>query len=115
MVSNETRAIASACAYSKDIVVIEVKQQWRINDEFPSVKAPLPRVLQELNDELLKPLQRGLGGNIYLQRCALVFEDHNIYIIKPRVRRFWLTGTAYADASRIIGHLLQAAYGSGGD
>lgn len=114
MVSNETRALASVYAYSKDIVVVEVKQQWQVNNESTCAKVAPPRVLQELNDKLLKPLQRELGGNIYLQRCVLVFEDHNIYIIKPRIRRFWLTGTAYADAERIIGHLLQAAYGSGG-
>jgi type I restriction-modification system DNA methylase subunit len=115
MENDETRALASVCAYSKDIVVVEAVKQQRTNNEFPSAPLSRPRPLQELAGELLKPLQRELGGNIYLQRCALVFEDHKIYIIKPRTRRFWLTGMAYADANRVIEHLLQAAYVSGSD
>ena len=113
MKSDEVRALASVCAYSKDIVVVEVKQQRELTDEFPPPKAPSPCILQDLDGKLLKILQRELGGNIYLQRCVMVFENHNIYIIKPRTRRFWLTGAAYADADRIISHLLQAAYSSG--
>lgn len=115
MESDTIRALASVCAYSKDIVVVEVLKQQLDNDEFPTAPLAHPRPLHELNGEILKPLQRNLGGNIYLQRCSLVFENHNIYIIKPRIRRFWLTGMAYADANRVIEHLLQAAYGSGGE
>jgi hypothetical protein len=115
MQENGTRALAGICAYSQDIVVVQIEHQQRINDDFPSASLSCPRHLQELSRESLAPFQRKLDGNIYLQRCVLVFEDHKIYIIKPRTRRFWLTGMAYADANRVIEHLLQAAYGSGGE
>lgn len=115
MQDDEARALASIYAYSKDIVVVQVVQQQRSEGEFPVAPLSSPKPLQELSELSLKPFQRELGGNIYLQRCALAFENHNVYLIKPITRRFWLTGMAYADADRIIGHLMQAAYGSGGN
>ena len=115
MQRNETRAIAGVCAYSQDIVIVQIDYQQRINDDFMPVSLPQPRHMQELSKESLALFQRRLDGNIYLKRSVLVFENHSIYLIKPRTRRFWLTGTAYADAERIIGHLLHKAYGSGSD
>lgn len=113
MSDKTTRAYAAPCAYTQDIVVVQIERQHGSHGVFPAMSNAPAQPLQQLHPELLQTFERHLGGNIYLQRDALIFENHKIYLIKPRQRRFWLTGAAYADADRIIAHLLEVGQNSG--
>ena len=107
---DDMRAVASVCAYSRDIVVVRVTRQGKHpKEQSACVPGEKMSSLNNLTGNILKQLEKPLGGNIYLQRCAMVFTTQEIYLLKPRQRRFWLTGAAYADADRIMGHLLHAA------
>lgn len=108
--AKDMRAVTSVGAYSKDLVVVQVRRQYQ--DEsgfFPEIQQNQAVHLKDLPNDTLHRLERHLGGNIYLQRCVLVFTEWDLYIIKPRQRRFWLTSAAYVDADRVIGHLLKAS------
>ena len=103
------QAVASPYAYSKDVVIICVKRQER-NQPDAACNEETPKVirLSDIHSNIAKKLEKSLGGNIYLQRCAIVFTEQEIFIVKPSQRRFWLTGTAYADADRIMEQMLLA-------
>lgn len=106
----DMQTIASPYACSKDIVVVRLTRQKRQHPtQPPNVEQQEIIPLYKLQKGLLKTLEKPLTGNIYLQRCAMIFTEQEIYLLKPRQRRFWLTAAAYADADRIMGHLLQAA------
>ena len=107
------RAYATPCAYTQDIVVVQIECQHGSHDVFPAMSKAPAQPLEQLHPELLQTFERHLGGNIYLQRDVLIFENHQIYLVKPRQRRFWLTGAAYADADRIIAHLLEVGQNAG--
>ena len=108
--SDDMLAVASICACSRDIVVVQITQQKKhLEQQSAHIHRQAVPPLSSLHNDFLKKLEKSLGGNIYLQRCAIIFTEQEIYILKPRQRRFWLTGAAYADADRIMGHLLQAA------
>lgn len=108
--SEDMRAVASVCAYSPDMAVVQVMRQHRKeNGLFLETQKKDAIHLTDLSSDILQHFERDLGGNIYLQRYALAFTERAIYLIKPRQCRFWLTGAAYTDADRIVGHLLRAA------
>jgi type I restriction-modification system DNA methylase subunit len=100
----DLKAVASVETSSRDIVIIKITRQNKkqtknsLNNElkkFPSVY-----------NNLLNKCEKPLSGNIYLQRCVLIFDKGEIHLLKPRQRRFWLTSAAFADADRIMEHLL---------
>jgi hypothetical protein len=113
MSDKNMRAYASPCAYTQDIVVVQIERQHGVHGVFPTLSNAPAQPLHQLHSELLETFERHLGGNIYLQRDVLIFEKCKIYLVKPRQCRFWLTGAAYADADRIIAHLLEAGRNTG--
>lgn len=99
-------AQASISYSSKDVVVVCVVQCHKQIENSPKKNEDFPT-------DLLPCVERRLTEHIYFQRNILLFEEGSIYLIKPRQRRFWLTGSAYTDADMIIGHLLQAGFDAG--
>ncbi|MGB3211307.1 MAG: N-6 DNA methylase [Desulforhopalus sp.] len=107
--AKDIRAVASVCAYSSDVAVVRVTRQHKDdNSLFPVLQRKKAVHLTDMPNDILQHFERNLGCNIYLQRYALVFTEYDLYLIKPRQCRFWLTGAAYADADRIMGHLSHA-------
>lgn len=108
--AENVRAAASVHAYSRDVAVVRITRQYKdANGLFPAVRHEDAVPLTEAPDAVLRQLEQNMGGNIYLQRCVLIFTDQYTYLIKPRQRRFWLASAAYTDADRIMNRLLQAA------
>jgi hypothetical protein len=106
-------ADAEVLGYSRDLVIVQVTYRHNEGNGVPSrTQRQQPVPLQDLPENLLQSLEYPLGGNIYLQRCATVFAEDHIILIKPRQRRFWLTSTAYADADHILSNLLRQAESS---
>ena len=104
------QAHAEAIGYSKDVVVVQITyQQGQEGNMDMSAQRQHAILLHDLPQELLQSLERPLGGNVYLQRCATVFAEDYILLVKPRQRRFWLSSTAHMDADHILSNLLQAA------
>lgn len=101
------KAFASVIGQSKDALLVHVTR-FRHNDVkqddiFRTRKIPN---IYELPDNLFKNFVSHHGGNLYMRRLILNFKDGDIYILKPRLRRFWLTSAAYADADRILDEAL---------
>ncbi|WP_084559412.1 HsdM family class I SAM-dependent methyltransferase [Nitratidesulfovibrio termitidis] len=102
----ETRPLG----YSNDVVVVQVTYRQIKDANEPAHTRQQEAVrLQELPRALLRSLERPLGGNIYLQRYAMVFSKEKIFLFKPRQRRFWLTSMAHMDADHVLDNLLRAA------
>lgn len=113
MSDKKIRACATPCAQSRDIVVVQIEQQDASHAICHALQNNQVPHLQDLTPELLQVFEHHLGGNIYLQRDVMIFENNKIYLVKPRQLRFWLTGIAYTDADRIIAHLLEVGQKAG--
>lgn len=96
---------ASICGKSKDLVLVSIKRVK--NDSLPKAHKQAKNLIN-LPENLHKKIESHLEGNIYIRRIVIIVTDQEIFVIKPRQMRFWLTGTAFSDAERILSHLFSS-------
>jgi hypothetical protein len=63
------------------------------------------KTLGDVLQKLWKHIHNPLTGNFQLLPDFRVFIDSNLYLVKPKQRRFWLRSTALADADTIAADL----------
>jgi hypothetical protein len=96
---------AEAITASKDFVIIKAslsgKDQSNVIflDDYQSLLSKLPKTLRDL-------LAKRVSRNVYLIRLLYAFFDDDLYLVKPRERRFWLTSSAYDDSERLVSDLI---------
>ncbi len=86
-------------AYSNDMVALKVD----IHKNASTNSNELP--FQNILDQVYKNLPSDISGNINLIPHLHIEIDGSIYIVKPRIKRFWLSSMAVSDADHIINEL----------
>lgn len=99
--------VATIVGQSHDALLVRItrirndstkKASTHSEDEIPK--------LHEIPEDLFQKFENHYCGNLYMRRFVLNFRDGDIFILKPRQRRFWLTSSAHADADRILDEAL---------
>lgn len=101
MNSDQARASAGIAGWSKDFVVIRVS----LRSDIPNI-AKSPSGLQQTLESIYQHLPVGQTRNVHLLRNLMVFIDDDLYILKPRQHRFWLSEIAMDDADTIASELM---------
>lgn len=101
----DIKVSAGVIAASADLVVVRA-----------SLRESVPYIVNSGNDlrkafgklplDLRNRLMIEISRNVQVLRALRVFFDDDLYLVKPRERRFWLTSAAQEDANALIEDLL---------
>jgi len=102
---DETEVSASIAAHSLDLAVACVQ----LGNRRPSVTVQEETALQDLLPRLWSALPASVSHNVEIIPNLRVFIGDDLYLVKPRKKRFWLYSAALDDADGIAAELFSTA------
>ena len=91
-------------ACSEDLAILRLSMGAGSASYSEAQNASIADVLKRISEHIHQPL----GGNFHLIPDLRIFAGKNLYLVKPMQLRFWLKGTALADADAIAMDLQDA-------
>jgi hypothetical protein len=91
---------------SPDLVVVHASLDNNSGSQSQDFNKSIIEMLDSLLPQLRESLLKQLSRNVQLLRMLRIYQDDDLFLIKPRQLRFWLTSSARDDAEDIIADLI---------